>query len=261
MAPFFTGISGAIKGQAGFGLGRKIIKRNFRYLIYYSPATVNLTNFGNFQSVQVLKISSGNAGSPGAPGTPGGGGVGGSGGSTGVISYQNSLPGPYTSVSITTDPSTSYPQVIGGPFAAPGSFETIPGPVASQFPGLSFSGGAGGIMGNEGTHIPPYWDNRWTGDGGFGGAGGMIVTQSPQSFPEMIANATSIGNTSGSTGSTGGTVSASMTRTGGTGGTGGIGYGAGGGGGGGGSEVDRNTSAGGAGGAGSPGIIIIKLQF
>ena len=236
-------------GRSGFGFG-KIRQTIFgppqvEYKVFYSPNTINTNSYSIVDSIQYLSITSGSSGSSGGGSSPGGPeGPGGPGGPSGKVSYQEFIYG--TAINpqpINTSPPGSYTPVVSGPSPGGGSVISVPAPVATNYPGYTFTPSPNGTNG-----VQPQ---GWAGQGGFGGAGGIIISAPPVVGGPIPSVSSSGGGTGGSAGG----------RPGGTGGSGASGYGAGGGGGGGGGEQDGDTAGGGPGGGGAPGIVIAKITY
>ena len=238
-------------GRSGFGFS-KIKQRIFgppqvEYKVFYSPNTINTNSYGIVDSIQYLSITSGSSGGPGGSGGNAEPGPAGPGGPSGKVSYQEFIYG--TAIvpqPINTSPPGSYTPVVSGP--SPGNppsapVISVPAPVATNYPGYTFTPSPNGTNG-----ISPQ---GWAGQGGFGGAGGIIISAPPVVGGPIPSVSSSGGNTGGSAGG----------RPGGSGGTGANGYGAGGGGGGGGGEQDGGGGGGGSGGGGAPGIVIAKITY
>ena len=249
MAPFFTGITRGI-GGGGFGRSgsrpRRFGPQQTAYQVFTAPGTLNTNLYGTVDSIQYLSITSGSGGSPGGSGGGAQPGPAGPGGPSGKVSYQEFIYGTAIGAQpINTSPPGSYTPVVSGPF--PGNPSpaviSVPAPIAANYPGYTFSPSSPG-----GNGVQPQ---GWAGQGGFGGAGGIVI-----SAPNVVGGP--IPPVSSGGGSQGGQAGG---RPGGTGGGGASGYGAGGGGGGGGGEQDGGGAPGGPGGGGAPGIVIAKITY
>jgi len=212
MAPFFTGIAGALGGQGGFGFGRKVSSgpsfsatggtttaagitpgNGYRYHVFTSPGTFTV-NSGSTTG-EVLIVAGGGGGGAVADGVGGGGGAG------GVVYYTTY---PFTvPISVTIG--------SGGPGApsAPNGGNTVFGATTA------LGGGIGGQSRRGTIYAPPTGNPGGSGGGGNGFDSGKPGGSATQPGQPLVAGAG--GTNYGYAGGTG------ATYAGGGGGSGGIG--------------------------------------
>lgn len=187
MAPFFIGIAGAIKGQAGFGLGRKAKSKSLvkKISTFTSPGSISIP--AGSTSV-VIKAHGVRAGTKRNPEDASGGYVEGqfnnllgktlnisfAGGGTGYGGFTNFLGGNYAGVFDGPVNHANSLIIAGGGGAA--------GAAGGSFPRIG--GAGGGTTGGTGLNGTPIIGSGTPGTGGSGGSqvsGGSKGSDGPSS--------------------------------------------------------------------------------
>lgn len=167
MAPFFTGLSGALSGQGGFGFSRRknffagIIPKEYVFFgTTGSSTTGTLLNLSGYTTITVAGVGAGGDGNPTSPGAccPGRGG----GGGAAANIRGNSFPVPGNGI-------TSIYYSVGGSNGAD-TFIQINGPGGTDL--IRFRGGSPNTGQTAGSGGPNVGGGPNCVSGGAGGGGG-----------------------------------------------------------------------------------------